>query len=249
MDFAQNAYVYGDYEAVIRTITPLVDPDIQLVGIDAQARAWELLGLAHLFLKHEEQARAAFTRLIKLDPERRLDPLVVPPAAIAFFEGIRASLAEELQREREEFVRRQKEEEERRRLANTVEVQKEIRRNSRLVAAMPFGIGQFQNGDAALGAAFLAGELAAIGLSVGFFLAVEDLRQPSGRIARDDIGRAESLQTAQVVSGGAAVGLMVLGAAQALWSFREETLVRERTIKPGPGPAAAPAGASFSIAW
>lgn len=246
---AENAYLYGDYRRVIEKVTPLIEPDIRLVDLDDQARAYELLGLAHFYLHEEQKARRVFERLIRLDPQRRLDPLVVPPAAIAFYDRLRTEMADELRAEREAFIRRRREEEERRRRENMVEIEREYRRNSRLVAVMPFGIGQFQNGDTALGVAFLTTELAAIGLSIGAYLAVEDLRRPTGRFSSADLPRAESLQTVQVASGAAALGLMVLGAAHALLTFEEHTEVQERVIRPGPGPAGAPIGASLIFDW
>jgi tetratricopeptide (TPR) repeat protein len=246
---AEHAYIYGDYRLVIDSVRPLVEPNILLAAATDQVRAYELLGLAHFYLGEKDEARKAFERLIRLDPEHRLDPLVVPPAAIDFYDKIQSGLAGELRAEREAFERRRREEEEAKRRANTVEIQREYRRNSKLVAVMPFGIGQFQNGDVALGATFLASELAAIGLSVGFFVAVEDLRQTDGRVAHADLPRAESMQRAQLISGGAAVGLMILGAAHALLTFKDETTVQERTIRPGPGPAGAPAGLSLEMTW
>jgi hypothetical protein len=92
--------------------------------------------------------------------------------------------------------------------------------NQRLIAALPFGAGQFQNRDESLGYFFLASELIAVGLSTGFFWGVESLRLPNGRYAKEDYLTARQLQRAQIVSGGIAVGLMVSGVIHAFVTFK-----------------------------
>lgn len=245
-DFEQgrNAYLYGDFKQVVDKLSPLVDPDIKLADPEDLARAYELLGLSYFYLDRKDDARRIFERLVRFRPDMRLNPVLVPPPAVAFHEEVRAALADDIARERAALRRRQQEEEERRRKANQVLVEIETRRNSRLVAVLPFGVGQFQNDEPVLGGLLLGSELVSIGLSVTFFLMVEDLRNASGpyvnRFPREDLDRAESLQTAQLVSGGVAVGLMVFGAAHALWRYRdrvEEGRTTRRPSTPDLGPS------------
>lgn len=240
-DFNQgkNAYLYGDFNAVVSTLTPLIDPNIQLTDPEDLARAYELLGLSHFYLDQRDDARRIFKRLVLFRPETRLNPVLVPPPAVAFYEAVRASLADDIARERAALERRRREEAERLRRANQVIIEIETRRPSRLAAVLPFGAGQFQNDDPVLGGLFLGTELITAGLSVTFFLMAEDLRLTTGRFAREDLDRARSLQTAQLITGGAAATLMVLGAVQALWAFRERVEVGRTTRRPSapdPGP-------------
>ena len=86
---------------------------------------------------------------------------------------------------------------------------------------MPFGAGQFQNREPGLGYFFLGSELVAVGLSVGFFWGVESLRELDGRFSRQSYPLAQSLQRAQIISGGIALGLMVSGVIQALWRYQD----------------------------
>ncbi len=229
---ADLAYEYGDYPKVIKLLTPFIEPEIRFPDPENVAHVYEVLGLSSAFLEQEKPARMWFERLIRHRPDWKLNPALVPPATIQLFEEVRDSLREELDRERQLFLERQKEEEERRRLANSTQVIFEKRRNSRVVALVPFGAGQFQNDQPVLGALFLGSELLAVSLSIGFYAGVEDLRQPDGRFAREDVSRAESLQTAQLVSGGAALALMVAGITHALLTFKEDVDVQRTTIKP-----------------
>lgn len=230
--------MYGDYPGVISKLAPLVEPVVLLAARAELMEAYQLLGLSHSFLRndaspeHEARARHYFEKLIRLDPNYKLNPALVPPDTITLFEEVRTALKPALERERQEFLRRQREEEERLRVAGSHQIVVEKRRNSRWVAMVPFGIGQFQNDQPVAGALFLGGEVLAVSLSVGFFAAVEDLRLDSGRFAREDVSRAESMQNAQLIAGGTALMLMAVGVIHALTTFQEELDVQRTTVKP-----------------
>lgn len=230
---AENSYLYGDYPRVVAKLTPLVEPDIRLADPENVARAYELLGLAHSFLNKPEPARKFFAKLIRFRPDKRLNPMLVPPTTIAFFDQIRAELEQEIAKERAALRKAREEEAARRKAASTTKLLVETRRNSRLVAAMPFGLGQFQNDDPIMGATFLGTEVLAAGLSFGFFAAVEQLRQPSGRFQPQDKSQAETLQQAQLISGGVALALMVAGVIHAQITFEEQSTTSTTVISPG----------------
>ncbi|ACY14508.1 hypothetical protein [Haliangium ochraceum] len=61
-----------------------------------RAEAWRIYGLASFFLEAFDEAERAFLTYLKLDVEGRLDPALVPPEAIVFFEDVRARHAAEL---------------------------------------------------------------------------------------------------------------------------------------------------------
>ena len=138
---AENSYLYGDYPRVVEKLTPLVEPDILLPDPDQQARAYELLGLAHFFLDEPPKAKKFFERLIRFRPDRTLDPVLVPPPVVSFFDGIKASLAEEIAATREALRKQKLAEAERLRRAKEKQISR-IRVNSQVVAALPFGAGQ-----------------------------------------------------------------------------------------------------------
>ena len=62
---------------------PLIEPDLQLSDPLRIARAYEL-GLAAFFLEDKESAQRHFEKLIRVQPEFRLDPVKVPPSAVSF---------------------------------------------------------------------------------------------------------------------------------------------------------------------
>ncbi|MCA9525404.1 MAG: hypothetical protein KC549_03795 [Myxococcales bacterium] len=132
---------------------------------------------------------------------------------------------------------------------NQVLVEIETRRNSRLVAVLPFGVGQFQNGDDLLGGLFLGSELVAVALSATFLIASESLRQPDGLFTPQDVDQARSLRTAQLVSGGVAAALMVGGVVHALVTFRDEIEVKRTTIQPTVRPVVGPTGGGLGVGF
>lgn len=234
---AENSYLYGDYPRVIAKLTPIVEPDILLADPEDLVRAYELLGLASFFLDRTDAARTWFERLIRFRPDARLNPVLVPPPAVAFFDDIRAALADEIAAMREALRRQQAEEEERRRRALLTQVRVETRVNSRLVASLPFGAGQFQNGDTALGYTLLATQAATSITSLACFLAIEDLRLPTNRFDRADIDRVETLRDVQVWTGAIALVLMAGGIVHAWATFVDEAPLREIALPPPAAPA------------
>ena len=233
---AENWFLYGNFDKVVEKLSPLVEPKSQLADRKDLGRSYELLGLSSFYLRHEPDARKYFERLIRLDPDHQLDPLVVPPPAIRFFTDLHDSLRAELEKQKEALQRELREEDERRRRANLVIERVELVRNNRLVAAIPFGIGQFQNEDMGLGTAFLACEVALTGASVGFYLAVSNLRQPTGRFAHTDMSRAQTYQALQLATGIGALLAVAGGILQAELTFRENTAVSRQVYAPGTGP-------------
>lgn len=233
LELGLSSYDYSDYKQTIEYLAPLVVPDRELLTEPVNlVSAYEKLGLAHFYLGEKTQARAVFERLIRFRPDHQLNPALVPPKAILFFKEIRRDLEDELEKDREVLARKIAEYEAARKAKESVTIEVDIRRNSRLVAAVPFGVGQFQNEDVGWGLFFLSSEIVAIGASVGFFAAVENLRGDDGRFASRDYTRANELQSAQLISAGAAVALIVAGIVHAQLTFDEETRINRRVRGP-----------------
>ena len=237
-DFVQgkNAYLYGDYPAVVAKIAPLVEPRIRLMDPDELARAYELLGLSYFYLDRREDARRVFEKLVRFRPDQQLNPVLVPPPAVAFYTEIRDQLADEIALEREALRQQKAEREAQQRKANQILVEVEIRRNSKLVAMLPFGAGQFQNDEPTLGSVLLGTEVLSIGVSTGLFLSIQSLRLDMGTFAREDVARARNMYTGMWISGGIAAALIVGGVVHALINFEERVEVH-RSTRPASGSA------------
>lgn len=131
-----------------------------------------------LFVGADEEARLQFRLLLQQEPDYALDPLAFPTDVVALFESVKARMQKDLDRRRQVELAEQQaaaQEAEAARLARrqnlarlrslaedqTIEV-----RNSRWLATVPFGVGQFQNGQRGLGVALAMAETFAAVTSV-----------------------------------------------------------------------------------
>jgi hypothetical protein len=93
---AEDAIAAGDYDRAAELAGAVVATEGAAKADFAEAH--RLLGLAHYFRGNTVIAEEEFLAYLKLDLDGRLDPSVVPPEAIAFFEDVRARHAAELRR-------------------------------------------------------------------------------------------------------------------------------------------------------
>ena len=227
---ADNSYLYADYPRVLTKLVPLIEPDLKLSLPEDIARAYELSGLAAFYLQDEESAARYFEKLIRLRPDFRLDPVKVPPPAVAFFDGLRDKLADEIKRIQAALAKLAAEEKERERLKNQVTIQRNLKVNSRLTAMIPFGVGQFQNGDKISGQLLLTGQALTATSSAVLFFAVESLRTESGRFRSSDIARSRQYRDAQLITGAVAIGLALIGIIEAQINFVPTESLGEKVI-------------------
>lgn len=181
LEKAHNAYVahkYDDAEARLRTLLDLRTGALQDPDNVADARMY--LGASLLAQGKKIDAQAVFEQLLREKPDYQPDSLRVSLQATDALVDVRSRMREELAASMAERVRqaqeaRAKVESEKQkaalRLATLEKLASEetvVQRNSRWVALVPFGVGQFQNGQATLGWIFLTTEsLLTIGSGVG----------------------------------------------------------------------------------
>jgi len=145
---------YGDAAASVRQVLGQ-NPDLPE---DQAIEAWRILGLAEFQLGDQPAARDAFIHILSINPDYALDPFLVPPNIVEFFDRVRRDAEPQLQplRERQRQLKEQERlaEEARRKLlaeeqaragppAKLVIVQERVY----IINFLPFGAGQFQNGD------------------------------------------------------------------------------------------------------
>ncbi|RKG82567.1 tetratricopeptide repeat protein [Corallococcus terminator] len=186
----RSSFEYGKYAEVLERAGQRIDrgdlPEEDLVELH------KLAGLSAFNLNRTEEAERHLRAVLRLDPDFSLDPFVVPPPAVAFFEDLKNQMAGErdflrqeqrlrLEREKTEAERREQErvalETQRRRaeeLARQVTVRTVEKRNF-LVNFVPFGAGQFQQGRNSMGIVFAATEGALAITSIIAFFAYDSL--------------------------------------------------------------------------
>jgi hypothetical protein len=174
---AKDRFEFGAYADCAGTLRKYLARDPPLS--DEQAvDAYRMLGISEYHLGDQAQARAAFVNLLSFDPEFSLDPFLVPPPVVEFFEQVKKenepALAPLRDRRRELREQQRLAEDARRRLlaeeqARSGPPTKLIRVQERvyLFNWLPLGAGQFQNGDRAKGTAIAAGQIVAGLVNVG----------------------------------------------------------------------------------
>ena len=174
---AQNHYAYGEYESVVPLIEDALRDGNSLGDADLTI-ARELLGLSAYLAGDIDTARNAFTNLLLKRPGHLLDPFQVAPPIIEFFESIRKELEPQLkalsqsQSTPPETTERPS--------GRSQIVERVIVERSPLGLFMPFGYGQYQNGDLSLGHTLLSVQLTALVVNIGsYYLARNYRRQPS----------------------------------------------------------------------
>jgi hypothetical protein len=186
LEKAYGAYVahqYDDAEARLRRL--LDGSGGALKDADSMADARMYLGAVLVAEGRKEEADRVFEQLLLDKPDYQPDPLRVALPALDAVVDARARLRDALRTIQADRVRRELEERKRieeakskaeaalRQLEALASQEVIVERHSRWEALLPFGVGQFQNGDRALGWTFLVTEsLLAAGSAIGLGLSL-----------------------------------------------------------------------------
>lgn len=234
--WAKNAFDSGNYEESVSRFEKILKNEVSNPALVSECHM--LLAVSYLFVGDKANAEFHFNELLTLSPDYSPDPLVFPIEVIDFFTEIKAKnkdrLAALVQARAEEKAKKEKAEQAKRKadmekLKRNVYLERKVTENSFLVAAMPLGAGQFQNGDTIKGVFFLTGELVLGASALTTFILHEGLRsrstQPfSSPKKREEYERLEIGY--RVANQGSLVALAVLtatGIVDAIYNFRKET--------------------------
>jgi len=214
-----------------------VDAFRALVGTDPPRVANALLVLESrkyfaaslLFVGSKEEARAQFRLLLQQEPDYTLDPLAFPTEVVALFDEIKEAIRHDLSRKREAEQQRELEaqrdllrtEQQRRtnlrRLQSLAESQELLVQNSRWIATVPFGVGQFQNGDRGLGVALAMAQGLAVATSVVSYIGHQRIADdnPTMQELRETRRVERVWQTTNLVSFSTFAALALIGIVDA----------------------------------
>jgi hypothetical protein len=240
LDQGRVAYERGDYRLAIDTIHPLLYPSIALGSEDAVVEAHRLLALSYFFEKKEPEAEQEVASLLTLRPNYEPDPIVDPPLAVRFFEGVRHRQDERLrdvrQRQAEEDARSRKEAERKKAethaKAERVYVERTVETHSRFIAMIPFGVGQIQNHQLKKGIFFATSEIVFGTLSAAMLLTIFE-RYPGGHFPYgSDTVTPQALIGTQLAAGAVFWGLVAWGIIDAQVKLVPRQVVNTHEIQP-----------------
>ncbi len=247
---ARRLYERQNYARAAKEFESLVGgvvPRAQNPVVRLESRKY--LGASDLFLGKDEDAREQFRLLLEEDPDYDIDAVAFPEAVVATFQEVKVQFERERARrealddarveqersdELEQLVRQQRRIDELEAFANSQVVEKQ---NSRWIAALPFGIGQFQNENRRLGIMFAVMESAFLAASIATFIGHNSLRNENP--APDEIDRAQRVERAlrigNWVSVAGLVAFYTAGVVEAQVRFRPVIRSTRPQAEPEPG--------------
>lgn len=251
---ARAAYLARNYSEAEERLRALVDPKTGLKELSVLSQARMYLGAVLLAQGKRPAAVDVFEKMILEDPSFEPDPLSFPGDVINTFFDVRGQLQEKIRQAaqnaaRLEAERRARAEEERRRKEAWLSAVKQMAseekitvRHNRLIAFLPFGAGQFQNGDRVLGWTFLVSQAACVigtGVTVPMFSYARGRAEDEARSgdlegkAQLYQDRADNIRTVNLSFVGAFAALAITGIVQANLSYVPETLeTKKRELPP-----------------
>lgn len=259
---ARDAFHAGDYQRAIPLLNYLLYPDVRLANKVHIVEAHIFLGAAYFETGSVDDARREFEDALRLDEKVELLDVIFSPEAIRFFENVKAAF---LERARQMQARKELAEAEellRQRLKDMIVIE----RRPYFINFVPFGAGQFQNGQNKKGVYFLATQGAVCGTSATLWSIQVFKYGFNGKVPREEVNSVRSMQKWQIAAGVTCLVLMGAGVADALINYRSETrLPADESLLPEElrpkkraarerssvlvTPMAGPDGAGMALSW
>lgn len=249
---ARAAYLARNYAEAEERLRALVDPKTGLKDVSLLSQARMYLAAVLLAQNKRELGAEVFEKLILEDAAFEPDPLSFPGDVINTFFDVRVQLQERIRQAaqnsaRLEAEKRARAEQERRRqeawLAKVKQLATEEKitvHNSRVVALLPFGAGQFQNREPVLGWMFLVSESALVlgtMITVPLFIYADGRKNGQGadleRKAQIYKDHADTIQTVNLSLVGAFAAVAITGIVQANLAYVPEiSETKKRELPP-----------------
>jgi tetratricopeptide (TPR) repeat protein len=223
---ARAKFRAGECTSVIALVYPLLFPNPALATEAELSEAYVMLGVCYFETDELDEAEKWFEEALIINPELDLDPEVYSRKVISFFRKLKDAIRDKLEKaEQDRKLAAYKNA-----LASLRQVN--VERHPYWMNFIPFGAGQFQNGESGKGKFFAISEAALGGTSlVAFGILSVQYGWPRHDIPRDDVDLAANLQRVQVGTGIAFSIIYIWGVVDALVHY-QPTIVRTTQIDP-----------------
>ncbi len=240
---ARAEYARSQYERCVAILVPVMSDPRQMADLSDEdsIEAHKLLGLAYFFLSQKatvddkpkllENAGIQFASLLFIDPDYVLDAAVEGPEATQYFDAIKRDQQQQLAKIREQ---KRKDEERKRRPQRERLVLTVQHDESGLPNFIPFGYGQFRNGQARKGA--ILGVIQGAAFATSAILYVQHSFRygwPVGRLPADP-DEVDSIRNEQYLQIGAG-SLFFLAYAYSVWDgykHQRPAVITKEEIRP-----------------
>jgi len=229
-----SAYDAGEYETAEARLRALLDRDPPIANQALVIEIHKYLGATLMFLGRRTDAEKQFETLLRLDPDYELDPVLFPTDILDTFYKVKLGIADELaaikKKKADEAAKATAEKEARKAdlKKKIIEASKPVYLSSSklvrhpIVALVPFGVGQLQNGQALKGFLFMGGEAGLLAANIALYAMSEfyksKFRESTARWTAYKKSFA-NFKIATNITAGVLIAAMVAGIIDALVYF------------------------------
>jgi hypothetical protein len=223
---ARSTFRAGDFSSTIAILSALLYPQARLSDRGELAEAHLLLGVAYFETGRRDSAARELESALFLDGSLTIEGGLFSDEAVAFFQDRKRDI-ERRANDSDERARLARDRERLRQLLKNVVV---VEKRSYYLNFIPFGTGQFQNGERRKGLAFAVAEGALGATSVGLYSYQVLTYGFRGKVPREEVDQVRDIQVVQVASGALCLGVMVWGIIDSLAHYEH---VYKRELDPG----------------
>lgn len=216
LDRARASFRSGDHTSALPVLNSLLYPDVQLVRQEEVIEAFLLLGAALYENGNRDRAVREFTKALQLDPDRSITTLMYSEGAVRLFEDTKRDFKARLEAEAE----RRRLAEERQRLQAAIDNLRVVETRPYFVNFLPFGAGQFQNGQRGKGLFFASAQGVSGAVSAGIWLYLASKYGLGGTVPVDETPTALRLQQVEVAAGALFIGFYGWSIVDALLNYK-----------------------------
>lgn len=213
---ARDAVRSSKWDECKRRLSYVLYPKPKLSMATDINEAHLLLGVCHFETKDTRSADREIRVALVADSDLSLDPLLFSESAVKFFDTIK-----------KDVKKKEADDAEKARLARERDLALKAVRNARVIEHrklwvnfVPFGAGQFQNGQRRKAVAFAIGQ-AAFGATSMIAYGLQITRFGlGGSVPRDKVAEINRLQLIQIGAGAVTLGLMAWGIIDSLYHYK-----------------------------
>lgn len=221
LERSRQSFRSGDFETAQPLLNFLLYPTPRLARTDDLLEAHILLGACGFETGDRAMAKREFEQALYLSADLTLEPLLFSVDVVRFFEETKAALGERRRRNAER--RALAEERERLRKYRESLIVYEVR--PFYVNFVPFGAGQFQNGDRTKGLLIASSQAVAFVASAGIFVYLVRKYGYNGRVPPEDADNVLLLQQIEIGAGAAWWTVYIVGLVDSLVHYKPRAQV------------------------
>jgi tetratricopeptide (TPR) repeat protein len=229
-------YTQGDYKAAAARLEKLLEP-VQIENEDDLIEARKTLGTLYYLLGEEQKARAQFELALLIRPAAQLDLYSTAPPVLRFFDEVKAEVAKKSEEVDRIYGQRKAHFEAPR------YIERDKIKHIELLCYLPFGAGQFQNGQLGLGIMFLTLDVVMLAANILGYVMHALLADKNGIIAPSKAGQRDAWLSVQYAGLAGFAGGWIAGAIHARLFFQPVVTIEHDRGKS----ASAPSGAELQL--